>query len=389
MVAGVAWLTYYHATQNHVIFNHVRGRAMAFAFILYVGPILAGATVVVAMLKPFFAPRGREAPFRRLKPESEPALFGYVDQLCDLVGSPAPTEIRVDCAVNASAGFPRGFFSMLGGDLILTIGLPLAAGLKLNQFTGVLAHEFGHFTQGFTIRVNGVTMSILRWFGHAVYYRDGWDESLIDMTRTDNGLVNLTGWLVNTLIWMVRGVLWLCLQAGLLVSMALVRQTEFDADAYEYGVVGTETFSKTMKKLPLLAYGDQIALAVVVHQAPSFGSLPENLPALVAELAAEPSEQMKKLRKKNRKAETKAFDTHPADKDRIAAAEDADAPGLFTSELPASVLFSNFDALCQNATFDHYREMLSKKIDRASLEPNEKFLATARQIAGHAPPLPT
>jgi hypothetical protein len=33
-------------------------------------------------------------------------------------------------------------------ELVLTIDLPLVAGLTLKQFTGVLAHEFGHFSRG-------------------------------------------------------------------------------------------------------------------------------------------------------------------------------------------------------------------------------------------------
>ncbi len=38
--------------------------------------------------------------------------------------------------------------SLWGNDLVLTIGLPLVAGLSAKEFAGILAHEFGHFTQG-------------------------------------------------------------------------------------------------------------------------------------------------------------------------------------------------------------------------------------------------
>jgi len=92
-------------------------------------------------------------------------LFEFVDQLCDLVGrARGPRKIKVDCQVNASAGFAGGMFSLLGHNLVLTIGLPLAAGLNLRQLTGVLAHEFGHFAQGTAMRVSYIVRSINGWF---------------------------------------------------------------------------------------------------------------------------------------------------------------------------------------------------------------------------------
>ena len=55
--------------------------------------------------------------------------------------------------------------------MVLLIGLPLAAGLSLRQFAGVLAHEFGHFSQGFGMRLTYVIRSINIWFMRVVYER--------------------------------------------------------------------------------------------------------------------------------------------------------------------------------------------------------------------------
>jgi hypothetical protein len=41
-------------------------------------------------------------------------------------------------------------------DLVLTIGLPLVAGLSVREFGGVLAHEFGHFAQGGGMRLTAL-----------------------------------------------------------------------------------------------------------------------------------------------------------------------------------------------------------------------------------------
>jgi len=99
-----------------------------------------------------------------------------VDRICEEVGAPQPKRIDVDCNVNASAGFRRGMLSMFGNDMVLTIGLPLAAGLTLQEFGGVLAHEFGHFSQGLGMRLSYLVRAIIHWFVRVVYQRDQWDE---------------------------------------------------------------------------------------------------------------------------------------------------------------------------------------------------------------------
>ena len=46
-----------------------------------------------------------------------------------------------------SAAHRGGFLGLFGGQFVLTVGAPLAAGLSAAGFAGVLAHEFGHFAQ--------------------------------------------------------------------------------------------------------------------------------------------------------------------------------------------------------------------------------------------------
>jgi hypothetical protein len=114
----------------------------------YVAPISAGAILVFFMVKPIVA-----RPVRRHDPvpltrEEQPELFEFIDTICGQVRAPVPHLVQVDCQVNASASFLPVRFGVLQRGLVLTIGLPLVAGLSVRQFGGVLAHEFGHFAQG-------------------------------------------------------------------------------------------------------------------------------------------------------------------------------------------------------------------------------------------------
>ena len=105
-----------------------------------------------------------------------------MDGVCSSVGAPTPSRIEVDCEVNASARLASGPLTP-SRDLVLTIGLPLVTGLDLKQFAGVLAHEFGHFSQGAGMRLSYLIRSINMWFARVVYERDEWDETARRMVR--------------------------------------------------------------------------------------------------------------------------------------------------------------------------------------------------------------
>ena len=70
----------------------------------YFGPLIVGGTVVVFMLKPFFARSGARRSSGVLDPDVEPLLYAFVwDGICASAGAPRPSRIEVDSNVNASA----------------------------------------------------------------------------------------------------------------------------------------------------------------------------------------------------------------------------------------------------------------------------------------------
>lgn len=152
LIGLAAWGVYYHLTHNTWMLQN----GSLFRTIAYAAPAVAGFILVFFMIKPFFAARESAPESVTLDPEKEALLFAFVQKICDLVGAPMPSRLDVDCEVNASASLRR----MWSRDLVLTIGLPLAAGLDMRQFAGVLAHEFGHFAQGAGMRLTYMIRSI-------------------------------------------------------------------------------------------------------------------------------------------------------------------------------------------------------------------------------------
>src|SRR3954454_10913275 len=150
---------------------------------LYAAFCVAGPILCLFLVKPLFTARRAKPPGLTLDRSAEPRLFAFVERLCAAQGAPAPRRIRVDNEVNASAGLRHGLISLLRDDLELTIGLPLARAMSLRELTGVLAHEFGHFSQGGAMRLAYLTRVTTVFLQRIAYERDGFDETLIELGR--------------------------------------------------------------------------------------------------------------------------------------------------------------------------------------------------------------
>lgn len=388
LIAVVAYGVYLHASNDTFLLgssSHGRSGGGRVGLLAYLGPIVIGGILLLFMIKPLFARRGKGPNLKMLNRADEPLLFEFVDRLCDLVGAPRPRKIKVDCQVNASAGFGGGMFSLLGHNLVLTIGLPLAAGLNLRQLTGVLAHEFGHFAQGTAMRVSYIVRSINGWFARVVYQRDAWDEHLESIAReSDSGGIAIVLWASRGMVWVTRRTLWVLMYAGHAVSCFLLRQMEFDADRYEARVSGSDTFAQTCRMLPQLSVASDGAFSDLAR-AWNERKLCDDLPALILYNAREMPEKLRQeIAGVVEERKTGWFDTHPADRDRIASAAREKQPGLFTADMPARILFSDFGALSREASATLYREMLGSNFDQASFIPTDHLhSAQAGEAAWH------
>jgi Zn-dependent protease with chaperone function len=363
-----------HLAFNHVMMSGVRGRGALVVLALYLAPAIVGGIMTVFMIKPFFARASSDGRTRSLTPQSDPLLFEFVYHICALVGASRPKRIDVNCDINAAAAFRNGWLSLLGGDMVLLIGMPLAAGLTLRQFAGVLAHEFGHFSQGFGMRLTYVIRSVNFWFMRVVYERDAWDDWLRDTAGSLDLRIGWIFYLAMAGVWLSRRILWVLMYAGHMVAGFMLRQMEFDADRYEARLAGSETFASTERQLKLLNVawrGAQGDLASFYHE----GRLADNLPRLLmSNMQQLPKEVYQAVDQMVAESTTGLFDTHPADKDRIAAAYAEQAPGIFFSDLPASALFSQFDATARNVTEDYYREIFGPEFKPSTMHGTEALI---------------
>ncbi len=337
--------------------------------LVYVGPLVVGVTALLFMIKPLFAKPSKTRSLKPLDPSREPLLFAFVDAVCQSVNAPSPSKIQVDCEVNASAGLKDGFLGILSNELTLTIGLPLVAGLNVEQLAGVLAHEFGHFSQAAGMRLSGVVRRINFWFMRVVYERDEWDQTLVEWGSGGNGWVMIVMQVARGVVWLTRKILWLLMVVGHAISGMMLRQMEYDADRYETRMVGSDVFEATSRRLGLLNVALQGAYADLNHRWKE-GRLVDDLPKLILANAAQiPKDVITQIEAAHTAAKTGIFDTHPCERDRIAHSRAEDDPGIFRLAGPASVLFKDFEGLCKKSTLDHYKKVLGIMVSAEQLEP--------------------
>jgi len=335
-----------------------------------------GGIVLLFLIKPlFFFRRQRPVEVQVLEASGEPLLFEFVHKLCAALGAPTPKQIEVDCEANASASFRSGITSMLGDDLVLRIGLPLAAGLTVRQFAGVLAHELGHFSQRGGMRGTYVVRRTNAWFARIVFHRDHLDRRLENLRHVRSARIKIGYYLIVWMVESARGLMWLLMIVGELLSKGVMRRMEFDADRYEAHIAGADDFRGTARVLTLLHVAT-IGARRDLERSWNTQRLADDFPRLiVANARALPPALRTAVFKAIDEQKTRWFDSHPCASERFEHIRSIQATPMVRCDLPAKRLFANFPALCRLTSEAEYRGVLKEKFSVAALVPTAKLVA--------------
>lgn len=386
IIAGCGYVIGLHATDNLWLMNSRHGGKSGLGgLIVYLAPIIIGAILILFMLKPLLLllQREDENPIE-LSPERETDMFRFVHTICDKVNAARPTNIILINEANAYAGFYQGMRGLLSNRLTLAIGLPLVAGMNTRQLAGVLAHEFGHFAQGAGMRMTYLIRSINYWLYNSVYGRDRFDYHLDNWANNAPHMaLMLVLQLARLFIWLTRKLLWLMMMAGQYISSMMLRQMEFDADRYEAQLAGAEQFADTSRLLNVLIYATQELDNEMYQLWTGSGFVLDDMPRAISDKANGYSRQQREaIIQLGDERKVEAFDTHPADNERIANARREQTEGIFRIEAPARTLFAQYEKLCCQVTRHYYAYNLKIKVKKDNLLTFEQFkgrVASSRQ----------
>jgi Zn-dependent protease with chaperone function len=372
LIAAAAWGIYLFAAHIGFLLSGLSGpRIWILKAALYTVSVLVGVVFVFFMVKPLFARRATGAQPLAMNPAYEPTLYAFIAKICDLVGAPMPKRIDLDCQINAAASFRRGAASLFSNDLVLTIGVPLVGALSLREFAGIIAHEFGHFAQGFGMRLSYMVRNINDWFARVVYQRDAWDVAFDQWaSELDDAWVMLVVFMVQFGIGTSRLILKLLMFLGQTLSCFLLRQMEYDADSYEMKVAGSAAFESTTRRLASLHAASEKAYKEMSATWNLNRKLPDNFSAFLTHQESQlPAKVRERIQDTLGLERTRVFSTHPSPGDRIRRARQAGEPGVFHIDYPASVLFTKFDVVSRQITHLHYTDDLGLQFEPVNLRP--------------------
>ncbi|MGH7242116.1 MAG: M48 family metallopeptidase [Phycisphaerales bacterium] len=369
-IGAIGWLLYWHFLHDTgLLHTRATGRGALLMFLIYLLPGIAGAVLILFLLRPllFLFGSGEDESKIEVFPREEPRLFGFVESVCNTMGAPVPERIFIDCDVNAAAQLLGGGFGLFGRRrLALHIGLPLVAGLSATAFAGVLAHEFGHFSQGAGMRATSILGRMSRWMGIAAYDRGGIDASIAGLIQSGTASLVIVGIVLAICVGIARLILKGVFFFGYGVARVMGRRMEFDADAHQARFVGSKAAIDLWPRMVGLMTAQQQADMKIAEQWKN-RTLPEDFPALVASTARRLSPDTKShIKRSVEETHTGWFDTHPATGVRVRMMGALNEPGIFRLDEPATTLFTNFGDASKKASYAFFKERVGEFIFSAT-----------------------
>ncbi|WP_125774561.1 M48 family metallopeptidase [Antribacter gilvus] len=254
-----------------------------------------------------------------LSREDAPELWAMVDDLAEQVGTRTPEHLTLVPEVNAAVSEDARLLGLVSGTRRLYLGVPLLQGLTVAQLRAVVGHELGHYSSAHT-RLGPIA------------YRGR--QAVVVTVQQLRG--NIIGWLLRQYA-----------KVYILVSQAMSRGQELEADRVMVQVAGRSTAQSALRELPVLdqawavymngyvALGWESGLAPTADEFfDGFQKLLAGRSADLAELRAEPPVEAHS-----------AWDSHPPVAARVAAMENLADPGTAVVDgRPATALIPGFAA---------------------------------------------
>ena len=311
MLVGCAVLTVTMAQHSH------GPAALKFGILTLI--VAAGiVTALVQVARAQRASRDQDESGVYLTPGQAPELWAQVRELADLAGTRAPDTIELVPEVNAAVSEETRLLGLVGGTRQLLLGVPLLQGLTVAQLRSVLAHELGHYSNAHT------RLGPIAYRGRAVV--------VVTVSRLSG---NIVGWLLRQYA-----------KAYLVVSQAVSRSQELEADRLSVQVAGRRVAQSTLRELPVidaawsfyerryLAPGWAAGYATTAHG--FFGGFGQLLTARSAELEG--------LRGQDVPGERSVWDSHPPIPHRVAAMDRLPETRQAAEDpRPATALVPGFD----------------------------------------------
>ncbi|TWI56660.1 Zn-dependent protease with chaperone function [Pseudomonas duriflava] len=287
----------------------------------------------------------------------EQRLWDMLIPLCKTIQAPLPLVVHLNNEVDARVSLAPGWQGLIKGELMITLGLPLVAGLDNRQLQGVLAHELGHCTRRLSMRCYFIINACNAWLDQRAHFHDTWSERLHRLSETDvSRFTRLGVMLARAGMRIPKQLIHYLFLLSYRLSRPVCRLLEFEADRYSAQVSGSATFRATTLHLHALRWAFRQADRQNASTWSEGALLSDMSHATAVGATRLDIETQRKLEAKLRDRQ-RYWRAHPADLERINRVEALSAPGYIDNSQPAAALFDYFQEYCRQATAAYYQRL--------------------------------
>lgn len=336
--------------------------------------IFVGALVGFFLLRPLI-PHRHCNDYEILDPADHTDLFYLIQALSRHMSVPMPSEIRMSNKVNASVRLREGIKGIKQGELVLTLGCSLISGMNTRQLVGIIAHEFGHYSQRNEMVVYSLINTINIWLHEKAYANDGLVLLLKQWrAKYNEGYLLWPIFIVSAGTWLSQQCFKKLYHASLYCSQYMRREMAFKADHQECKIVGSDYFSTLSIRMHQLHFAESKVYAMNKHFW-NEGVLLKNIPQAI-------KTTMNNLNKHEQEVVQQSIDTqkdhswdlHLADNQRIEYAQTLNESGIFDVEIEASALFNNYEKLCLDQTLATYQSNAIPTVNAKLIDNDKLFI---------------
>ncbi|MCX3059452.1 M48 family metallopeptidase [Streptomyces beihaiensis] len=280
----------------------------------------------------------------RVDEHAEPRLWAAVRRLAEQTGTRAPDEIYLVAEVNAAVHEESRLLGLRSGRRVLLIGVPLLTGLDEAQLMGVLAHEFGHYSNADTrlgaINRRGfeqISRTVTTLMGRAEAKRAQKTADGEASPDADSGQAGLSYRLAaKPFIW--YGAFYVRSMRG------AMRRAEFAADHTAARIAGRDAVASALREIPVLdtAFGFYLNSYATLGTGAGLLPPPGEFYGGLRHLLSARHDELDKLRRELPQEEPSPYDTHPPIAERVARIEQlADDGRAATASGPGTGLLAD------------------------------------------------
>ncbi|MEO0726320.1 MAG: M48 family metallopeptidase [Bacteroidota bacterium] len=210
-----------------------------------------------------------------IKREDEPAIFALIDEIVTEVGTTFPKRVYLSADVNAAVFYDSSFWSMfLPIKKNLQIGLGLVNTVTAEEFKGILAHEFGHFSQR-SMKVGSYVYNVNQIIHNMLYDNEGYDKIIQNWASVTWYFAIF----VMVAIKIVQAIQWILGKLYNLINLSylsLSREMEFHADEIAAYSTGSSPLGQSLLRMDIAQQAFNVVIQFYQNAVKS-GTLSTNL----------------------------------------------------------------------------------------------------------------